>query len=240
MKDVLIIAHRGVSSLYPENTLLSFVKAQELGVDMIETDVHQTKDKELVVIHDRSLTRTTDGKGEIDRLSLKEVRSYSAGKWFSKKFESEKVPTLREVFATVGKKTRLRLEIKQAGIEKNLLSVIEQHNLINHVVCSSFNLETLAKIKKMKPLIPVAFICSNFNPTLIGELLRKNINMLDIEYSTLSLPLVKFCHSYGFVVTAWTIDRAREAKTIAGMGVEAICTNFPQLLKTLRAKNCQE
>ncbi len=160
MKSTLIVAHRGLSSLYPENTLISFKKAVELGVDMIELDVHCTKDRELVVIHDSSINRTTDGKGKVNQLTLRELRKYSAGRWFSEEFEEERIPTLQEVFELVDKKTKLQIEIKQPGIEKSLIDLVEEYEILNNVLCGSFNLKSIIEVRKLNPLIPTLFITS--------------------------------------------------------------------------------
>ena len=98
MKSTLIVAHRGLSSLYPENTLIAFDKAAKLGVDFIELDVQSTSDGEIVVFHDYTLDRTTEGSGKVSQHTLNQIKGYSAGKWFSPAFKKEKVPTLKETF----------------------------------------------------------------------------------------------------------------------------------------------
>ncbi|RKY76892.1 glycerophosphodiester phosphodiesterase [candidate division KSB1 bacterium] len=234
MKSTLIVAHRGMSSLYPENTLVSFKKALELGVDMIELDVHRTKDKELVVIHDNSVDRTTNGKGKVDQLTLQELKKYSAGSWFSQQFEEERIPTLGEVFELVNKKTKLQIEIKQSGIEDVLVNFVEKYDMVNNVVCSSFNLRSIIKVRKLNPLIPTLFIARSFNLNKMKKvLLTEGINMVAIEFRHLSLSLLKACHSCGFVVDAWTIDEERDMVKFLEMGVGLITTNYPQRLKKI-------
>jgi len=234
MKSTLIVAHRGLSSLYPENTLISFKKAVELGVDMIELDVHWTKDRELVVIHDSSINRTTDGKGKVNQLTLKELREYSAGRWFSEEFEEEKIPTLQEVFELVDKKTKLQIEIKQPGIEKSLIDLIEEHKILNNVLCGSFNLKSIIEVRKLNPLIPTLFITSSFDLEKMKKvLLTEGINMVAIDFNGLSLSLLRACHSYGFVVDAWTVNEEKKMKEFLEMGVDLITTNYAQRLKKL-------
>ena len=140
MKSTLIIAHRGLSSLYPENTLVAFRKAIELGVDFIELDVRLSCDGELIVIHDDTFNRTTDGDGKVCELTLSEIKKYSAGKWFSTSFKKERVPTLKEVFELIKKRTKLLIEIKQPGIEKKLVNLIQQYDMTDNVICGSFYL----------------------------------------------------------------------------------------------------
>jgi glycerophosphoryl diester phosphodiesterase len=110
----LIIGHRGAAGLAPENTLASIEKALSLGVDRIEIDIHQTKDNVLVVIHDETLERTTNGKGKIKDLTYREILKYSAGAKFSPACENEKVPTLAEVLDLIDGKSQLLIELKKA------------------------------------------------------------------------------------------------------------------------------
>ena len=233
MKSTLIVAHRGLSSLYPENTLIAFEKAMELGIDFIELDVHATSDGELVVIHDDTLDRTTNGKGEISHLTLSEIKKYSAGKWFSPSFRKEKVLTLKEVFELTKGKVKLWIEIKKLGIEKKLVDLIQRHDMIDNVICGSFFLENVAKIKKLNPSIPAVFITSFLELKQIKNLLIKNINMIDIEFCNLTPDILKNCHGYGFAVGVWTVDKEKELRKALRMGVAAITTNYPQILKKL-------
>jgi glycerophosphoryl diester phosphodiesterase len=109
---IRIIAHRGGANLAPENTLAAFRQAIDLGVDMIEIDVHLSKDGHIMVIHDFTLDRTTTGKGKIADMTLKQIRKYDAGVKFNEKFRGEKVPTLDETMELLNGKTGLLIEIK--------------------------------------------------------------------------------------------------------------------------------
>ena len=234
MKSTLIVAHRGISSLYPENTLISFKKAVELGVDMIELDIHWTKDRELVVIHDDSINRTTDGKGKVSQLTLEELKEYSAGGWFSKEFEEERIPTLKEVFELVDKKTKLQIEIKQPGIEKILVDLIERYDMANNVFCGSFNLDSVIEVRKLNPSIPTMLITGSFDLEKMKKvLLTEGINMVAIGFKHLSLSLLKDCHSYGFVVDAWTVNEERDMRKFLEMGIDLITSNCPLRLKKI-------
>ena len=139
----LIIAHRGASGLAPENTLAAIKKAIELKADLIEIDVHQTKDSIIVVIHDKKINRTTSGKGRVKDLFYKEIRRYDAGKWFDPKFEGERVPTLEEVLRLVHGQTKLLIEIKgddnfYPNIEKHVYEILKTYNAQNWCEIHSF------------------------------------------------------------------------------------------------------
>ncbi len=234
MKSILITAHRGLSSLYPENTLISFKEAAKLGVDLIELDVRQTKDRKLVIIHDDSIDRTTEGKGKVCQLTLKEIKRYSAGRWFSKKFKEERIPTLSEAFEVIEKRAKILIEIKEPGIEEGLINLIKRYPIANNAICGSFYLESIIRIRKLQPSIPTAFITNSLNLERMKKpLLREGINIVAIDFNHLSLPLLKNCHSYGFVVNAWTINEEKDMKKFLKMGIDIITSNYPQRLKRL-------
>ncbi len=240
MKNTLIFAHRGVSSLYPENTLASFQAAVRLGVDFIELDVRRTKDGALVVIHDETLDRTTDGKGKVADLTIEEIKRYSAGRWFSEKFSGEKIPTVQEVFSLVGRgKTKLWLEIKESGLEADPLELIRRYEMADCVVCGSFNLDTVIRLKRFNPALPAALIASSFDLKLTDTLRENGIGIVSLGYPSLDPGLLNRLQEQNFQVLAWTIDDPKEMKRFVEMGVDAIVTDCPQVLKAIkRLKNC--
>ncbi len=140
-KDFKIIGHRGAPVYKPENTLASFNKAFELGVDMIELDVHLTKDKQPVVIHDRTVNRTTSGKGKVSNLTLNEIRKLDAG-------EGEKIPTLEEVFDLIGrKKGEVNIEIKESHVLEKIFLYLDNKVIKKKVLISSSSINLLEKAK---------------------------------------------------------------------------------------------
>src|SRR5690554_851116 len=153
MSKPLIIAHRGASGIAPENTLTAFQKAIEIGVDRIEMDLRQTIDGEVVVIHDKTIVRTTNGWGSVRKMSLKKLKSYSAGSWFNPDFIDEKVPTFREVLELVQGKTQLLLEVKDGspyhqGIEKNIIELVNEYKANEWCIVQSFNDRILSNFRK--------------------------------------------------------------------------------------------
>ena len=123
MSFVLKIGHRGARAYEPENTLLSFQRAIELGVDAVELDVRKTKDNEIVVIHDADVSKTTDGSGLVSELTLEEIKRFVTEK-------DEKIPTLEEVLDSVGKRVKVLVELKETGIEEQVLGLIRQKGLM--------------------------------------------------------------------------------------------------------------
>ena len=141
---MIITGHRGAAKLEPENTRLSFQKAIDLGVDQIETDVHLTKDNHLVIIHDATVDRTTNGQGEIADLTLLEIRQLDAGK-------GERIPTLGEVIEWVRGKVILQIELKGPDTAEPVVRAVEQNGMEREVVLTSFVHDRLRKARQLNP-----------------------------------------------------------------------------------------
>ena len=151
----LIIAHRGASGLAPENTMAAFKKAYDTGVSMIELDVQKTKDGHLVIMHDDTVDRTTNGKGKIEDLTLEEIKKLDAGSWFSSEYTGEKIPTLGEVLEWAKDKIKVDIEVKDykqyRSMESELNSIIEENNAGKNVMVTSFSKDVLKRIKENNP-----------------------------------------------------------------------------------------
>ncbi len=151
---MLNIAHRGFKGAYPENTMLAYEKAIETGADGIEFDVHLTKDSELVIIHDETLERTTDGKGLIKDKTLQELKKLNASKGYLS-CEVQTIPTLREYFDFAKNKdiiTNIELKtsiIRYEGIEKKVYDLINEYGMKDKIIISSFNHNSLIKMKEI-------------------------------------------------------------------------------------------
>jgi len=231
---VKVIAHRGLSSLYPENTLISFKKAIELGVDFIELDVRETKDKKIVVIHDETVDRTTNGNGKISELTLEKIKKFDAGKWFNRKFNNEKISLLKEVFGILDERTKLFIEIKEVNIE-NFLGIVKEYNMEEKVIIGSFNIQYLIDTRKIAPSIPTAFITGKF-PENISDLLKHGIQMINIEYHNLNSERINCFIENGLIITAWTVDKKENMQKMIDFGIPMITTNYPQILKRIIEK----
>jgi glycerophosphoryl diester phosphodiesterase len=161
-----IFAHRGSSGTHPENTLISFAESVRIGVDGIELDVHLTKDEELVVIHDETINRTTNGKGLVSEYTVAELKTFDAGGWFSLHYEQETIPTLTEVLGLLTEldyQGTLTIEVKTnqkeyPGIEETLVRTIKNKDWPFVVNYSSFNLVTLQRLAELDPVTPKAWL----------------------------------------------------------------------------------
>jgi len=248
----LIIAHRGASGLAPENTLSAFEKAIEIGVDRIEMDLRLTIDGEVVVLHDKTIMRTTNGWGSVRKLSLKRLKRYSAGSWFHHEFSAEKVPTFREVLELVKGRTTLLLEIKDGspyhhGIERHIIDLINEYKAHDWCIVQSFNDGVLKNFRELPNLhsdvqklfeafIPVApfYGGSRFSYKRIERYdFAKEIN---INYRYVNPRVVRKVHQMGKKVNVWTVNEPQNLKKYVEMGVDGIITDFPNRLKEILSK----
>lgn len=247
MQRPLIIAHRGASGLAPENTLIAFEKAIEIGVDRIEMDLRQSIDGEVVVIHDKTIRRTTNGWGSVRKLSLKKLQKYSAGSWFHHSFSGEKIPTFREVLELVDGRTKLLLEIKEGSpyhhnIERNILDLINEFNAHDWCIVQSFNDKVLQNFRKLPNLnsdvqklfeafIPVApfYGGSRFSYKKIKS--YSFAEEVNINYKYVNPLVVRKVHQIGKRVNVWTVNEERNLIKYVNMGVDGIITDYPDRLR---------
>ena len=167
----LRIAHRGASGpgLAPENTLAACEKALQIGVDMLEIDVHATRDGQIVVLHDAALDRTTNGTGLVADLLGEEVRQFDAGRWFSADFARERVPLLEEVLDLARNQALVLIEIKADGIAERVLQVIEAANATERVVVQAFNPQTVRRLNLLAPTLPTALLVGQLPTTPLAS-----------------------------------------------------------------------
>jgi glycerophosphoryl diester phosphodiesterase len=243
----IIIAHRGGAKLAPENTLASFKNAIAIGADMIEIDVHFSKDSEIIVIHDKSLDRTTNGTGEIKALTLDEIKKYDAGSWFSEDYKNEKVPTLTEVIQTINGQCKLLIEIKDGdekypGLEKKIVETVKEHNAEPWVVVQSFNKNSILRIKEMYPdLITYYLLGRNFNDfyaelseqVRTGQPVENKFDGIAPHYSALDTKKVDLLHKAGFDIFTFTVNKPADMQNVIELGVDGIITDSPDILKNI-------
>lgn len=232
-----IFAHRGFSSQYPENTMIAFRKALEAGADGIELDARLTSDGKIVIMHDPSVDRTTNGKGMVRNLTLAEIRGLDAGIKKGMVFENERVPVLEEVFDSLGGKLLLNIELcnYEEGDERSLanqvVELIEQYRLVDSVVISSFRFNNLVYVKDKNPSISCALLAKQ---GLLGAWARNVLNhsvsvdALHPYYTDVNPGLIRREHQCGRKVRAWTVNAPKLIRDLYDMGVDAIFTDNPQ------------
>lgn len=234
MKRVKNIAHRGFSGRYPENTNIAFAKALTEGYcDGIEVDVHMTRDQKIVIMHDASLDRTTTGTGYIKDHTLEELLEYDAGIKYDEKYKGEKILCIKSAMELVKKyNISLYIEIKDNevaydDIEAELLDRVEIVGVEDKVILSSYNIETLKKIKMHKPEVLTALLTKEMTYDIRSY---QYTDILSCEYSQLTKEVVDTVHSLGRQVTAWVVDNKADMKKVMEMGVDAVITNYPDTL----------
>lgn len=221
---VLIIAHRGASAYEPENTLRSVKRALELDADMVEVDVRASRDGHIVVIHDAVVDRTTDGKGYVKDMTLKELKRLNAGL-------GEHIPTLQEVTELLrGRKAQLVVEIKVLGIEKKVLQILKENELDRQALITSFYHPILKRVKELEPNMRTGAIIVS-RPIKAAQLaLDANSNALFPKHIYIDPQMVEEAHRHDLAVYPWTIDTLNEIEPLIKMGVDGIVTNKPDVL----------
>jgi len=225
---MLRIGHRGARAYAPENTIASFRKALKIGVDAGELDVRKTKDSQLVVIHDADVKRTTDGEGLVSELTLKEIKGFSTD-------GGEKIPTLEEALDFLDKKVKVFIELKEVGVEVQVLSIVRGKGLEKNVVIVSFLEEALKKVRELDKDVETGLIYAKHkNP--VKAALELKANYLVALYRFAHTANVAEAHESGLKVVVWTINTPQEVEEYATKGVDGITSDKPDILMHLKPK----
>jgi len=224
LNRVLVIAHRGASAYEPENTLRSIKRALNLGADMVEIDVRTTKDGHIVVIHDATVDRTTNGRGYVKDMTLEELKKLDAGL-------GERIPTLQEVISLVKGRVGLVIEIKVPGIEEKVLKIVNENKLHDDVLITSFYHPILLRVKSLNAKVRTGIIIAS-RPVRPAQLaLDARSNAIFPKYTYLDLEMVEEAHKHSLTVYPWTVDDPGEARLLIEMGIDGIVTNKPDILR---------
>jgi glycerophosphoryl diester phosphodiesterase len=226
----LVIAHRGASGTRPENTLVAFRRAEELGAHMIELDVQLTHDREVVVIHDWTLARTTSGRGRVADRTLAELKRLDAGSWFDRAYASERLPTLGEVLDAVSLPVNVELKARDDdGLEARALDVVNAADAHERVIFSSFHPESLVRLRRVSAAAAIAVLWSErrLAPALaLAD--RVGATALHIRKDAVAPAEVRAAHDRDLTIRAWTVNDPAESGRLAAMGVDGIFTDFPE------------
>ncbi len=233
---MIIYAHRGNSSKYPENTLIAFESAIKVGADGIETDVHLTKDGVLVITHDEEISRVSNGRGMVKDLTLDELRQYDFGLWRGEEFKGQQIPTLDDLLDLMeNNKALLNIEIKMGfilypGIEEKLYEKIKVRGFLERTIFSSFNHYSLAMLRKMDPNAKTGALYQSglYEPYHYAKTF--GANALHPHFMAFDSSLLKECHESDLLVNLWTVDDLGQAKAFLTMGIDGIITNYPEEL----------
>lgn len=229
-------AHRGFSGAYPENTMLAFQKALEAGCDGIELDVHLSADGEMVVIHDETLDRTTNGSGWVGKTSLAALQKLDASGRFPEKTGDKRIPTLRQVLEW-GKHTPLdfNLELKTnileyPGIEEKVIGLVRRLGMEKRVILSSFNHYTLLRCKKIAPEILCGALEDSWIVQFGGYVKNLGLECAHPNAAYLTEENLAQLKSQGLAVHTWTVNDPDEMRRLIAQDVDILITNYPDLL----------
>ena len=234
----LIIAHRGYRAKYPENTLCAFEAALDAGAAMIELDVSLTYDRKVVVIHDTTLQRTTNGYGPVNGLTLRELKRLDAGSWFHSDFAGERIPELIEVLELVDGRALINIEIKSGAyepnhppdaIERQVMQLMRQKKARDYILISSFNIFILEQLAAHKDAPPLAWISkSPADRHTVNMCSRINAFSWHPEHLILTRDQVEMMHAAGIRVFPFNMESKAEFKHALSMGVDGVIINDPE------------
>lgn len=239
----VIYSHRGASGYAPENTLSAFLLALEMGADGIEFDVKLTRDGRVIVLHDPTLDRTTNGKGSYKNLSFDELRTLDAGGWKDSRYRGERLPLLEEVFEAVGGKMGINIELTNYttpgdGLVEAVVKILNNEKNIDNVMFSSFFARNLRTAKRLLPDVPRGLLANDGIsgwPQRAVLIYSKDYHALHPYYKDTSARLVDRIHSTGRQVNIWTVNEPAEMLRLKNLGVDMIMTDFPDLaIRTVR------
>jgi len=219
---MIIMGHRGAAALEPENTLLSIGRAIEIGVNAVEIDVRLSKDKEIVVIHDSTVDRTTDGTGPVCSFTVDELKKLDAGK-------GQRIPTLQEVIDFIGNKVELVIELKEEGTVESVFELIKRSNIDGTVYVISFWHRLVKTIKEMDSHIKTGVLLVGC-PVDTCIATQTSADALVMNYAFIDSKFVQTAHKENLKVFVWNIDKRNLLKPYADMGVDGIGTNDPRVL----------
>ena len=239
----VIIAHRGYRKRYPENTLAAFAAAFDAGVGMVELDVTLTRDRRVVVLHDATLDRTTDGRGQVRDFTLEELKQLDAGSWFDPRFSGERLPTLEEALDLCATRGMVNIEIKadafeaarhKDAIEEQVLTAVAERSMGDRVLISSFETRFLARI------------ADRTNAPAVGVLTQRRIDSDPLslckrlrafswhpDFHSVTTARVRAMHAAGIMVFPYTVNQPKDFRGLLKMGVDGIFTDDPPLLQTV-------
>jgi len=220
---VIITSHRGAGSLEPENTLRAMQRAIALGVDQIETDAQLTRDGYLVLMHDPTVDRTTNGTGKVAELTFAEIRQLNAG-------HGERIPTLQEALALTRGKVVLQIELKGPGTALPVVQTVEAADAVDQVILTSFKHQWLVEAQVQNPKLHTGALWRRLPTDTVRQTQQLGLHALHIWHEFIDEQLVKDAHERGLLVRAWNTEKEDDMRRLIGLGVDAIGSDRPDLL----------
>lgn len=223
---VKVIAHRGAPIYHLENTISSFFRALDLGADMIELDVRLTRDGHLIVMHDNTVDRVTEGSGLVKHFTLNDIRTFKVGR--------ENIPTVEEVVNIFKNRIRLNFDVKVVEAISPMKKLLSKHGLEEKVLISSFKKEVIEAFEDWNPQIKTGLLCWYADESNISFATENTVENIHPFHLFLTEEKVEELHQLGFKVNTWTVDYAWSIRRAIRNRVDGIITNRPLLLSRIR------
>jgi glycerophosphoryl diester phosphodiesterase len=231
---VLRVGHRGAKGHAPENTFASFNLAIQMGVQAVETDVHLSKDGEVVLIHDHTLDRTTNGHGFVKDQTAEELKRLDAGTWFEPRFAGERIPTLAELLAWARDRVSLAIEIKNGpiyypGIAGKVIRLLREYDMVRQAILISFDHVVLREAKMIAPEVATGILYVGGFVDSVGVAHAAGADSLNPNWAFITPSLVESAHAAGLAVSPWCPNDLATLRLLDRMGVDSIGTDYPEL-----------
>jgi glycerophosphoryl diester phosphodiesterase len=235
----LVIAHRGASAYAPENTPAAFDLALEQGARDLELDVHLTADAHLVIIHDDTVDRTSDGHGPVAAHTLAALRALDAGAWFDARFAGQRIPVLAEVLNRYKGRAHLHVELKarSPALARCTAEIVREHGMTGEVTITSFQRERLEEMRACAPELPMGWLVRDVDDDTLARARALGVRQLCPRAALVTPALVARLHAEGFGVRAWGVSDEALMRRVADAGADGMTVNFPdRLLAYLRMR----
>jgi len=220
-----VVAHRGASAYEPENTLRAIAKAIDLGAPVVEVDARRCRSGELVIFHDEDLSRLFGINTKLSDLTLKELKNYKVG-------GIAEIPTLNDVLEFVRGRVKLFIEVKERGIEGEVVSRVRDLGLLDDVAIISFYQEVLINVKNLEPKTHVGLIISHPYPN-IHNLIKYGVEILLPRHNLVTGRLVKEVRSRGIKLVSWVVNDVALAIKLRNLGVDGIASDKPDIINEI-------
>ena len=227
----MAIAHRGASSYAPENTFAAFDLAIEMGARHLELDVHFSSDGHLVVIHDDTVDRTTDGSGPVTSRSLASLTALDAGAWFDPRFKGERIPTLGAVLERYwGAHLHVELKGHSAGLAQRAVDMVRSSGIATNVTITSFQKAKLEETRAYAPELPTGWLVGEVSDAVVAQARAMGLTQLCPRAGAVTPELVSRLHAEGLVVRAWGVATEDLMRQVVTAGADGMTVNFPDKL----------
>ncbi len=230
--DFLIIAHRGASSYAPENTMAAFDLALQMEASHLELDVHLTRDDHLVVIHDATVDRTTNGTGPVADQTLTVLQTLDAGAWFGEAFAGARIPTLADVLTRYQGRAHLHIELKghTAHLPQRTVDLVRAHGMAQHVTFTSFQHPHLRTMRAYAPELPTGWLVGEISEAVIAQAHALGCTQLCPRAPLVTPEIVQRLHAERFRVRAWGVANEAMMRQVVEAGADGMTVNFPDKL----------